>query len=795
MLSGDVNKITWEQFKESFNSKFFSANLRYAKQQEFLNLEQGNMTMEQYDVDFDMLSRFAPDVLRDEAGRTNKFVRGLRLDLQGIVRPFRPTIHVDALCLAVNMSLHERANPTKAVGRGLTLVQKRKAEFQSTIAPQRNLRSEGLFRWHRQDLAAAGKMGRVFATTRQEAEQVGTVVTGMDWLPTNPASIDCSRKEVVFNPHSAASFKFKGAGTVVLLKVISVMKASTAPISRAPYRMALKELKELKVQLQKLLDKGFIRPSVSPWRAPILFVKKKDGPMRLCIDYRELNGDSYHQLRIRDSDIPKTVFHSRYGHYEFIVMSFGLTNAPTIEDEHEEHLHKVLETLRANQLYAKFSKCKFWLKNVSFLRRFVEDFSRIASLLTQLTRKGTPFFWSPACERSFQKLKQKLVTAPVLTVPNRSRSFVIYNDASKKGLVCVLMQQGKVVAYASHQLKSHEQNYPTHDLELAAVVFALKIWSHYLYGRSNVVADALSKKVSHSAALIIKQAPLLRDFERVEITLNDPYLVEKRRLVKAEQGEEFSISSNGGLMFERCLCVPADSAVKTELLTEARSSPFSMHPRSTKMYQDLKHVHWLLLIDSQSQLTLFQGNSLTLLFWKGLQLALGTRLDFSIVFYPLTDSQTERLNQILEDMLRACVLEFSGSPELVQITNAAIQKIKAHMLIPQSRQKSHTDERRKDLEYDIGDMVFLKVAPMKAYRLALPPAFSTVHDVLHVPMLRKYVADPTHVVDFEPLHINENLSYKEQLVEILPRKVKMLRNRGIALDKVLWRTDEAKQDT
>ncbi|KAL4010684.1 hypothetical protein IC575_027695 [Cucumis melo] len=357
------------------------------------------------------------------------------------------------------------------------------------------------------------------------------------------------------------------------------LEPGTAPISRAPYRMAPAELKELKVQLQELLDKGFIRPSVSPWGAPVLFVKKKDGSMRLCIDYRELNKvtvknryplpriedlfdqlqgatvfskidlrSGYYQLRIRDGDIPKTAFRSRYGHYEFIVMSFGLTNAPAVfmdlmnrvfkdfldqfvivfiddiliysktEAEHEEHLHQVLETLRAHKLYAKFSKCEFWLKKVTFLghvvssegvsvdpgravtnrlgrligeirsflglagyyRRFVEDFSRIASPLTQLTRKGTPFVWSPACESSFQELKQKLVTAPVLTVPDGSGSFVIYSDASKKGLGGVLMQQGKVVAYASRQLKNHERNYPTHDLELAAVVFALKIWRHYL---------------------------------------------------------------------------------------------------------------------------------------------------------------------------------------------------------------------------------------------------------------------------------------------------------------------------
>ena len=278
-----------------------------------------------------------------------------------------------------------------------------------------------------------------------------------------------------------------------------------------------------------------------------------------------------------------------------------------------------------------------------------------------MTRKGTPFVWSPACEDSFQNLKQRLVTAPVLTVPDGSGSFVIYSDASKKGLGCVLMQKGKVVAYASRQLKSHEQNYPTHDLELAAVVFALKIWRHYLYGekiqiftdhkslkyfftqkelnmrqrrwlelvkdydceilyhpgKANVVADALSRKVSHSAALITRQVPLHRDLERAEIAVSvgrvtsqlaqltvqptlrqkivdaqssDPYLMERRRLVETGQTDEFSISSDGGLMFERRLCVPTENAIKTRLLVETHSFPFLMHPSSTKMYPDLKKV-------------------------------------------------------------------------------------------------------------------------------------------------------------------------------------------------------------
>ena len=202
----------------------------------------------------------------------------------------------------------------------------------------------------------------------------------------------------------------------------------TMPISQAPYRMAPAELKELKTQLQELVDKGFIRPSMSPWGAPVLFVKKKDDTMRLCIDYRKLNQvtvknkyllpriddlfdqlrgasvfskidlrSGYHQLRIRDSDVAKTAFRSRYGHYEFVVMPFGLTNAPAAfmdlmnrvfspyldrfvivfiddilvysksEKEHAKHLRLILRTLRNAQLFAKFSKCEFWLDKVGFL--------------------------------------------------------------------------------------------------------------------------------------------------------------------------------------------------------------------------------------------------------------------------------------------------------------------------------------------------------------------------------------------------------------------------------------------
>jgi hypothetical protein len=190
-------------------------------------------------------------------------------------------------------------------------------------------------------------------------------------------------------------------------------------------------------------------------------------------------------------------------------------------EEHEQHLRVVLGKLRAHKLYAKFSKCEFWLEKISFLghiltakgvavdprkvetvsnwqqpmseirsflglagyyRRFIEEFSKIARPMTELLKKEKKFNWTESCEKSFQELKRRLTTAPVLTLPDIQRDFVVYCDVSRQGLGCVLMQDGKVVAYAPRQLKPHEQNYPTYDLEFAAVVHALKIWRHYLIG-------------------------------------------------------------------------------------------------------------------------------------------------------------------------------------------------------------------------------------------------------------------------------------------------------------------------
>ncbi|GJZ17594.1 putative reverse transcriptase domain-containing protein [Tanacetum coccineum] len=225
-------------------------------------------------------------------------------------------------------------------------------------------------------------------------------------------------------------------------------------VAKSPYRLAPTEMEELSNQLKELQDKGFIRPSLSPWGSP-----NRSPVPRIDDLFDQLQGSryfskielqsEYQQLRVHEDDIPKIVF-TRYGHFEFTVIPFGLTNVPSTKEEHEMHLGLLLDLLKKEKLYVNFSKCEFWLQEVQFLRhvvnnngihvdpryyrRFIANFSKIAQSHTILTLKNKKYVWGDEQEMAFQSLKDKLCNAPVLSLPDRPEDFVVYCDASCQGL-------------------------------------------------------------------------------------------------------------------------------------------------------------------------------------------------------------------------------------------------------------------------------------------------------------------------------------------------------------------------
>ncbi|GJU36347.1 reverse transcriptase domain-containing protein [Tanacetum coccineum] len=439
--------------------------------------------------------------------------------------------------------------------------------------------------------------------------------------------------------------------------------SGATPVVKSPYRLAPSEMQELSAQLQELQDKGFIRPSHSP-ELNKLTIKNRYPLPRIDDIFDQLQGaryfskidlwSGYHQLRVHEDDIPKTAFRTRYENFEFTVMPFGFTNAPAVfmdlmnqsKDEHEVHLRLVLELLKKEELYAKFSKCEFWLQEVQFLghvvnqngihvdpskieavknwkapttpseirsflglagyyQRFITNFSKIAKPLTSLTQKNKKYEWGIEQEEEFQTLKDNLYNAPILSLLDGIEDFIVYCDASNQGLGCVLMQRGKVIAYASRQLKIHKKNYTMHDLELGAVVFALKAWRNYLYGTKSVIYTdhKILQHIFDQKELNMRQRRWIELFSDYEYEIRyhlgkanvvADVLIRKER-VKPRRVRAMAMTIQSGL--RGMILAAQGEAFKQENILVERLHGLDQQmerreDKTDKMYHDLQDMYW-----------------------------------------------------------------------------------------------------------------------------------------------------------------------------------------------------------
>ncbi|GJQ89539.1 putative reverse transcriptase domain-containing protein [Tanacetum coccineum] len=575
----------------------------------------------------------------------------------------------------------------------------------------------------------------------------------------------------------------------------------TAPVARAPYRLAPSQLKELSEQLRELTEKDFIRLSSSVYSKIDLW-------------------SGYHQLRIHKEDIPITAFRTRYGHYEFQVMPFRLTNAPAV----------FMDLMN--------SVCKPYLDKLMIYSKNKEEHGEHLNTILNLLRSGK--FRSHVDPAKIEAIKNKGCTndtngsaiifgALILSLPKGSEDFVVYCDASLKGFGAILMQREKVIAYTSRQLKKNEENYTTHDLELGAMVFALRLEDIICTAqrKANVVADAMSRKDKESIRV-----------RALVVTVHNN-LLEQIQNAQVEACNEENIGAEGFLGEGEPFEVIVDRLTKSAHFIPVNEK-FKME-KLTRLYLKeivCRHGVPVLIISDRDP-------RFTSRFWRSLQRSLGMNLDMSTAYHPQTDDKHLPLvefsyNNSYHASIKAapfkalyerkcrspiCWSEVGDAqligPEMIREMTKMIVQIKNRLLAACSRQKSYADVRRKPLEFRS------RVGP-KAYKLELPRELQGIHNTFHVSNLKKYLSDEDLIIPLdevridEKLHfieepidmstayhpetdeliipldevrIDEKLHFIEEPIEIMDREVKQLKQSRIPIVKVRWNSSRGPEYT
>ncbi|WVZ51781.1 LOW QUALITY PROTEIN: hypothetical protein U9M48_002892 [Paspalum notatum var. saurae] len=941
----DRECFTWAQFRERFRSHHVPAGIMKMKKEEFLSLKQGNMS----------LARYAPTEVAEDGDKQEHFLEGLNdnLQLQLMNNHFNSFNHLVDRALLTEQKRREieekkrKLNPASSNSntrprypqqypqQGYPQHQQPQQQYPQLIDSMDIdiiLGMDTVEKWGVK-IDCAQRTVHLAASDGQEVGISASSPSGylhqMEARPIDDIRIVCDYSDVFPD-------ELPGMPLDKDIEFLIELLPGTAPIALRQYRMAPIEHEEVKKNIDELLAKGYIRPSSSPWAFLVLLVEKKDTDVkRMCVDYRALNKvtiknkyplpridlfdqlqvarvfskidlrSGYHHLKIRPSDICKTAFTTKYGLYEYTVMSFGLTNAPAyfmqlmnsvfmdyldngfIDDiliysktksEHEEHLRLVLQRLREHKLYAKFSKCEFWNDEVRFLGhviskggiavdpskvstvtnwkvpeipkevrgflglagyywRFIENFSKIAKPMTSLLEKDAEFKWTDAQQAAFDELKKRLITAPVLTLPDQQKKFIMPHELCEEfeRLSLGFLHRTTAAAFEAKPILEQEiREHRKHDEKLQEICELLKIGKapHFredeqgtLYIRKFILSEAHDTAYSIHSSSTKMYYNLKERFwwfgikrtvaeHRVEAEHQRPQPLKVPEWKWEEITMDFIMDLPRTQKGYYSIWLVVDRLTKI-----AHFIPVNTTYSGAKL-AELYISRIVCLHGVSKRIISNRGSQFTSRFWKQLHDSLDTKLRFSTAYYPQTDGQTERTNRILQDMLRACAIQYGTSwdkclpyaefsynnsyqaslnkspfealygkilgKEVILMFAGGIYPLKWMIMRTRRCTNERFNMKGKLAPRYIGPFEILKKKGAVAYSLELPPSLLGVHDVFHLSQLKKCLRVSEEQAPLEGLEVQKDLTYTEHPVKILHTSERNTRNKRIKMCRVQW---------